>query len=441
MFDICLRNANLLYLHTSVLILLDRAYISRFWTSFEAYLSMRRASENGLDDMEKPLSRTSVRLLYDADEALETSLIKDWAKCTPEKAKAKLSGADFDVTNNGDKKIQLDKIDKLAERTQRAMRESRAESAPPMPHHDGLSEDPTGDAAGSASAHTEPMVLPPSKNLPPPSPPAGSSPSPWDVYPSPPPSPSAYVELFDDEHTHTHDEEEARCCDFQEPCTGATQHALMGELTPEMALELRAVEEVNQAMIEEILLESLLQLIVISRNEWLLANEQKAQLDSMFWVTSVISIFMIVCHGWLYGWTLLSSRCAAGRVWKAEEREIGHREIGRSCCSTEHAGHFCLWRLAAFQVPYMPINRVQRQMYDKYDNWVRTGDPEKKLSLRRESSRRSMTLGVVSDDGTSLAAVATCFLSALAYVAALCERLFTWTRCICHDVPGDLLSA
>ncbi len=36
MFKNCLPNINLLYLGGSVLILLDRLYMSRFWTQFEA---------------------------------------------------------------------------------------------------------------------------------------------------------------------------------------------------------------------------------------------------------------------------------------------------------------------------------------------------------------------------------------------------------------------
>ena len=39
---------NMLYLGTQVLILLDLSYVSRFWTQFEAWLSMQFATPNGL---------------------------------------------------------------------------------------------------------------------------------------------------------------------------------------------------------------------------------------------------------------------------------------------------------------------------------------------------------------------------------------------------------
>ena len=43
-----LRNVNLLYLGTQVLVLLDLSYQSRFWTQFEAWLSMQDCKESGL---------------------------------------------------------------------------------------------------------------------------------------------------------------------------------------------------------------------------------------------------------------------------------------------------------------------------------------------------------------------------------------------------------
>ena len=39
---------NMLYLGTTVLILYDLSYASRFWTQFEAWLSMQFATPNGL---------------------------------------------------------------------------------------------------------------------------------------------------------------------------------------------------------------------------------------------------------------------------------------------------------------------------------------------------------------------------------------------------------
>ena len=47
-FNHMLRNVNFLYLGCKVLILLDKRFIGRFWTQFEAYIAMRQASEQGL---------------------------------------------------------------------------------------------------------------------------------------------------------------------------------------------------------------------------------------------------------------------------------------------------------------------------------------------------------------------------------------------------------
>ena len=47
-FSGMLRNVNMLYLGCSVLILLDRSYQGRFWTQFEAWLSLQKVSPDGL---------------------------------------------------------------------------------------------------------------------------------------------------------------------------------------------------------------------------------------------------------------------------------------------------------------------------------------------------------------------------------------------------------
>ena len=41
-FKVMLRNINLLYLFCGVLVLADLSYVSRFWTQFEAFLSLRQ---------------------------------------------------------------------------------------------------------------------------------------------------------------------------------------------------------------------------------------------------------------------------------------------------------------------------------------------------------------------------------------------------------------
>ena len=49
-FQKMLPNINIIYLGASVVIFLDRSYFSRFWTGFEAWLSFRKATVDGLTD-------------------------------------------------------------------------------------------------------------------------------------------------------------------------------------------------------------------------------------------------------------------------------------------------------------------------------------------------------------------------------------------------------
>jgi hypothetical protein len=60
-FKEMLPNINLLYLTCSVLILMDRSYMNRFWTQFEAYLSMRAITSDGLTNALDPKARVTIK--------------------------------------------------------------------------------------------------------------------------------------------------------------------------------------------------------------------------------------------------------------------------------------------------------------------------------------------------------------------------------------------
>jgi hypothetical protein len=64
-FKEMLPNINLLYLTCSVLILMDRSYMNRFWTQFEAYLSMRAITSDGLTNAEDPQARVTIKTAND----------------------------------------------------------------------------------------------------------------------------------------------------------------------------------------------------------------------------------------------------------------------------------------------------------------------------------------------------------------------------------------
>ena len=114
-FRLQLKNVNLLYLGLSVLILTDRSYLSRFWTGFEAFLSMQDASGHGLV-ASRVGGRCTIHCVHGAPEALIESLVEEWSRCSARQAFDKLSSADVCVTNQSDKDVMLPKLLELNER-------------------------------------------------------------------------------------------------------------------------------------------------------------------------------------------------------------------------------------------------------------------------------------------------------------------------------------
>ena len=116
---VMLPNINLLYLGCSVLILLDLSYLSRFWTQFEAYLSLRRATVRGLTDASPEQRRVTIRCMYNKQPAMERMLIDTWAHKNLHEAHEYLARPDVIVTNESDKEQQLLKLWQLDEFAQR----------------------------------------------------------------------------------------------------------------------------------------------------------------------------------------------------------------------------------------------------------------------------------------------------------------------------------
>ena len=116
-FKRMLKEVNRLYLGTTVLIILDLSYVSRFWTQFESWLAMQFAMPDGL----KPAvgtrnARHHIVCIQNAVEQsalFEKALIDMWAAKTPQQAHAFLSKPDVTVTNQSDKEGQLPKIKAL----------------------------------------------------------------------------------------------------------------------------------------------------------------------------------------------------------------------------------------------------------------------------------------------------------------------------------------
>ena len=150
-FQVMLPNINLLYLFCDVLILLDMSYMSRFWyrrqemvkhcntkgcffvslislvshrrTQFEAFLSMRSVTADGLSPAPESDRRCAVRCIHSAPIHFEQALFGMWASKTAQEAYDVLVSPDIEVTNKGDKRVQLPKLLKLNEFTKEVVAE------------------------------------------------------------------------------------------------------------------------------------------------------------------------------------------------------------------------------------------------------------------------------------------------------------------------------
>jgi hypothetical protein len=104
----------MLYLGTTVLILFDLSYLSRFWTQFEAWLGMQFATPNGLKSAVGTVNaRYHIVCIQNAAaqaDAFAKVLTDQWATKTPQQAFDFLSKPDVTVTNQSDKEGQLPKI-------------------------------------------------------------------------------------------------------------------------------------------------------------------------------------------------------------------------------------------------------------------------------------------------------------------------------------------
>jgi hypothetical protein len=123
----------MLYLGTTVLILFDISYTSRFWTQFEAWLSMQFATPNGLKSaVGTKNARYHIVCIQNAAEQAEAHtmmLVNTWATKTPQQAFDFLSKPDVTVTNQSDKQGQLPKIRALDATVQGAFQAIKKQSA------------------------------------------------------------------------------------------------------------------------------------------------------------------------------------------------------------------------------------------------------------------------------------------------------------------------
>ena len=111
----------MLYLGTSVLILLDLSYLSRFWTCFEAWMAMQTPSNDGLIKASDAERRWTTVPIYGANATLANGLEEVWAGRSAAEAIEVLRRPDVTVTNESDKLIQLGKLQGLDKRVRETM--------------------------------------------------------------------------------------------------------------------------------------------------------------------------------------------------------------------------------------------------------------------------------------------------------------------------------
>ena len=123
-FDWMLGQVNVLYLSLRVLILLDLSYISRFWTQYEAWLSMQTASPEGLRPSTEAEKRFDIMTIMNGNSSLTESLKAMWKTRTPKEAYEVLAEKDVIVTNLKDKEKQLKRIQFFSDDVKEVLRMS-----------------------------------------------------------------------------------------------------------------------------------------------------------------------------------------------------------------------------------------------------------------------------------------------------------------------------
>ena len=111
-----LKQVNLLSLGTTVFILLDKSYDSRFWTMLEAWCAMQKLTSSGVKSETGNGKRFLIKCIYNAasqPEVYANALIDLLKDKTPDAVHAVLSQPDVSVTNGRDKEIQLPKLGQL----------------------------------------------------------------------------------------------------------------------------------------------------------------------------------------------------------------------------------------------------------------------------------------------------------------------------------------
>ena len=108
------RCACLPFLCGSCLLLVDGGYCARFWTQYEAWLSLQKASAAGIVDA-RTRERCHVRLLHEEPEFMATLLIEMWKLKPAGQAGVVLRSPLVPAARAADKEEQLGELARLDE--------------------------------------------------------------------------------------------------------------------------------------------------------------------------------------------------------------------------------------------------------------------------------------------------------------------------------------
>jgi len=104
-----------LYLTSNVLILLDGAYSSRFWTLMEAWCSMMATTAEGVCAATEGQTRYTISTIHTANEHHKKALLELVGSNTPSQMHDVLAKPDIQLTNAKDKKVMLPVVKKTNE--------------------------------------------------------------------------------------------------------------------------------------------------------------------------------------------------------------------------------------------------------------------------------------------------------------------------------------
>ena len=119
-FDLMLKAITDLYLTAKVLILLDTAYRTRFWTTMEGWCAMQQVTSEGVRPAREGEARVSVSCIHNATQEDRQALLNMSIK-TPKEIQKFLASPDVFVTNQKDKDSLLPKIGETDERVRKMM--------------------------------------------------------------------------------------------------------------------------------------------------------------------------------------------------------------------------------------------------------------------------------------------------------------------------------